>query len=790
MKIFNSSLLHDFSERQIEAEYRAKKVKKYQKFNVWFTSVNVVLNFFLFLNIAIRFYFTSKKKEMTKTYYVINYIVLVFSCLFQLSVLLAMTLYSFSFVLNRIITWFNLISIYFIFDDMQFLVFVVFKQNLSLTATFIILEFILRFAYIYLKFLNFLEILISHVLVVILKLVHYLVTDENVIYLICYDISILVIIIFSYNFLKEDRIKFYYEHKIKSNFEWTLSMMNESSTGVMRIINGKISYINQQMKNFINHIYSAEYKNLAKNSDDSLKEILLNEVAEFLSKNNNMAQANYFILPSINSSISGTSEAFKKPKFDFFKLPKTDTFTNLGQKTFSQGKKELTLELLYRFFEDQGKEVLEFIFKDFSICKKTTELKYKSLFFSKLAHEFKNPLLTLTELSDMITDNKNQVEKNLNLIKGLCQYMLVLSKDLECFSQIQNNIQPPIFLSRVNLKETVNFVKNIVIGLLAKNNKEKSIKFQCFIEKDTPNFIVTDEIKLKQILINLLSNSVKFTDKGFIELKVFTNGNNVAFSVNDSGRGINEELQRTIYLPFEMEMDGNTLGSGLGLVIVRELTNLIGTTIEFTSKVGEGSSFGFTIPKRLITEGVEGVSSSSEDNEESELEKTIRLNNLQLSCVGSREDPGSLMRTAKKISSKKIRTINIIIADDEPIVKASTKRIFEKYGKANKIKFNIFEADDGFEVVTIVTKQNQKGEGIDLIICDENMLYCNGNQCKKILEGLEKENKIPKIPFFFVSANISPYYVNNEDNKNEPEHILTKPLCYSSVSFILQSLKN
>jgi signal transduction histidine kinase len=307
---------------------------------------------------------------------------------------------------------------------------------------------------------------------------------------------------------------------------------------------------------------------------------------------------------------------------------KINNFVLLGNKKFEfkedDEEIEKIFEISFRYYtnaENQTLEVndfdhFEFIFNDVTRTKimeeKNAEFKYKSLFLSKIAHEFKNPLICITELVDQTCDmyncdssnyfmvNHSKISiKQLKTIKSLSDYLLILIKDLDYFSQRQLENKIEIVPSEVNLSDMLSFTKNVGKSLLTKNGKSNNVKIIIEKSKDVPRRINIDEIRLKQILINLLSNAIKFTSRGYIKISVTREESRIKFLVSDSGIGMTNIQMENLFKPFKKGKDltnANRYGSGLGLSIVYEMTQKIGSQIEYYSREGEGTKFWFYIP--------------------------------------------------------------------------------------------------------------------------------------------------------------------------------------------------
>lgn len=271
----------------------------------------------------------------------------------------------------------------------------------------------------------------------------------------------------------------------------------------------------------------------------------------------------------------------------------------------------MSFEIHCRFFKTEKDEELEILFNDVTRTKmrekQNAEFKYKSLFLSKVAHEFKNPLICIGELIDQSHEQSpadSNFKKTLDQIKSLSDFLLVLVKDLNHFSEYQMGKNSIIIEKETDLKELLKFCKNITNSLLIKCGKQNSINFIIEIDDFIPRWIISDEWRLKQVLINLVSNSVKFSMTGQITLQIYISSEEqqgedkyLSFCVKDTGLGMKEEFSRNLFKPFNKgNFKNNEMGAGLGLVIVNDIASKLGTGIKFESFHNEGSTFWFSIP--------------------------------------------------------------------------------------------------------------------------------------------------------------------------------------------------
>ncbi|HEX9828462.1 MAG TPA: ATP-binding protein, partial [Flavobacteriaceae bacterium] len=254
----------------------------------------------------------------------------------------------------------------------------------------------------------------------------------------------------------------------------------------------------------------------------------------------------------------------------------------------------------------------------YDIEQKTKQLeissKYKSEFLSNMSHELRTPLNSLLILSKDLSENKN---KNLNqdqvesaeIIYKSGHDLLVLINEVLDLSKIEAG-KMPVNIERVTLR-------NFTDGLLRdfkRHAEQKGLKLTSKLDVALPESIRTDPQRLNQILKNFLSNAIKFTEKGRIDIRIarYTE-NTVIISVSDTGIGIKEEKQMTIFEAFQ-QADGGTSrkygGTGLGLSISQELAKLLGAEIKLNSKFKEGSTFSIILPLE-IHHGHEHVQTST-----------------------------------------------------------------------------------------------------------------------------------------------------------------------------------
>ncbi|MCL6494889.1 MAG: response regulator, partial [Ignavibacterium sp.] len=224
--------------------------------------------------------------------------------------------------------------------------------------------------------------------------------------------------------------------------------------------------------------------------------------------------------------------------------------------------------------------------------------KLKSQFLASMSHELRTPMNSILGLTELILDKAQLDDKNrerLEVVLKSGKRLMNLINDILDLSKIEAG-KMEIREEEILLEELIEDVASTIQPLI----NEKGLRFTINRKCDTRVIITTDKGRVSQVLINLLGNAVKFTDRGNIELSVaITEDNFLVFSVSDTGIGIPEDAQKIIFEEFR-QVDGSTTrrysGTGLGLAISKKIIDLLGGKIWVKSIVGKGSIFSFTIP--------------------------------------------------------------------------------------------------------------------------------------------------------------------------------------------------
>lgn len=226
--------------------------------------------------------------------------------------------------------------------------------------------------------------------------------------------------------------------------------------------------------------------------------------------------------------------------------------------------------------------------------------KAKAQFLSTITHELRTPMYTVTGLTHLLLEEnpKPEQKEHLNSLKFSGEYLLSLINNILDLNKLEAN---KVEIEKVpfNLKKRT---EGVLIAL-KKSAEAKNNHIHLDYDELLPEEIIGDSLKISQILINLISNSIKFTENGDIWVRIQGKERgpknvNILFEVEDTGDGISKKKQNIIFESFSqgsLQINRKYGGTGLGLSIVKNLLELLGSKIFLESKLGEGSKFWFTI---------------------------------------------------------------------------------------------------------------------------------------------------------------------------------------------------
>ncbi|MFK5981346.1 MAG: response regulator [Flavobacteriaceae bacterium] len=343
----------------------------------------------------------------------------------------------------------------------------------------------------------------------------------------------------------------------------------------------------------------------------------------------------------------------------------------------------------------------------------------KAQFLSTITHELRTPLYAVTGLTHLLLeeDPKPNQKEHLNSLKFSGEYLLSLINNILDLNKLEAN-KVEIEKTTFSLNKRIN---DVLIALKkTAEDRKNSLNFE--YDETIPEKLIGDPLKLSQVLINLIGNSVKFTQNGEVTIRVnMINRSkdkvNLHIEIEDTGVGISKKKQKSIFETFNqgsLQINRKFGGSGLGLSIVKNLLELMNSKIYLESILGQGSKFWFDIS--FI------ISKSS-------------------------KDVSNLSNETYNIDYKALENVSILVVEDNKINQMITKKILEKH------KFICKVANNGMDAIKMVHENDFK-----VILMDIHMPGISGIETTQRIREFNKELPIIALTAVTIDENLDEFY--------------------------------
>ena len=346
---------------------------------------------------------------------------------------------------------------------------------------------------------------------------------------------------------------------------------------------------------------------------------------------------------------------------------------------------------------------------ELSIAKDRAEIasKAKSTFLASMSHELRTPLNAILGYTQILKRDKNLNERQLtglDTVQRSGEHLLMLINDVLDISKIEAG-KFELVPAQVQLPSFVQVISDII----RVKAEERSLQFASEVDENLPGTVMADEMRLRQVLLNLLGNAVKFSERGRVSLRVRRVADAdtrcvLRFEVQDNGVGMERSQLDTIFQAFEQVGDAKQRsgGTGLGLAISRQLVRLMGGDIFVESELGKGSLFWFEIALPVI------------ENKEAQKTHPTRVDHAVIGYEGPRR--------------------KLLITDDVPANRAMLIALLGGLG------FDIVEASNGKESLDEMLHSHP-----DLVISDVTMPVMDGLEATRRMRATPQLAKLPTI---------------------------------------------
>lgn len=347
--------------------------------------------------------------------------------------------------------------------------------------------------------------------------------------------------------------------------------------------------------------------------------------------------------------------------------------------------------------------------------RRTAELKAlageraKATFLTTVSHELRTPLNGVIGASDLLANKEldEDTQELVSIIKNSGEILLDVINNVLDLSRLDEG--------KLDLEKEVINIRDVIKSCfdpLQVLSQAKNIELMLTIDDAIPSYYLTDPSRIRQLILNIAGNAIKFTRKGYVRISITLQDSTIKLSIQDTGIGIAEEKLQEIFLPFsqaDSSVDRQFGGSGLGLSIVDRLVKLFGGTIEVDSELDKGTCFTVLLP----------------------LEPCAPPESLEP------------MEEQDKVNTSTQDSATVLVTDDNVINRKVASQLLRQLGH------KVIEASDGLEALVSIERGN-----IDVVLMDVQMPNMDGITATGKIR--EMNSPLCKTPIIGVSANAMP----------------------------------
>ncbi|MDR0306820.1 MAG: response regulator [Chitinispirillales bacterium] len=385
--------------------------------------------------------------------------------------------------------------------------------------------------------------------------------------------------------------------------------------------------------------------------------------------------------------------------------------------------------------------------------------RFKSLFLSRMSHEIRTPInaiLGTTEIQLMDESLTPSLRDALLLINNSGDLLLTIINDLLDLSKIESN---KMELSSVRYE--VSSLINDTVQLNIMQQSSKPLEFELHVDENTPLRLIGDEIRIKQILNNLLSNAFKYTDEGSVKLSIYVENEDnedeaiLVFQISDTGRGMTAEQLNRLgdeYARFSQETNYAAQGTGLGMSITKNLIKIMQGKLMVESEPGKGSTFTVRLPQKRVCSD--------------RLGKELAQNLMKY-------------RTDNTVNDKRAQFMRdympygrVLVVDDVESNLYVASGLMSPYG------LSVDTADSGLEAIELI----KSGKAYDIIFMDHMMPKMDGIEATKRIRGMGYTHSIVALTANAVAGQAEVFLSNGFDD------FISKPIDLRVLNNVLNKL--